>query len=218
MQREIRIFRSWYTLPRARNLKPTFEFQNLLAWSSPSGTLELIPFGANSDLRWNFPAGTSELLPFGANSYLLWDWKFLEIPSRVFLFAFARTSELIPFGINSYLCLNCPASTSALISFWHQLGYPLGFGIPGYSVPGIYRCFPLLGFTMIIPSWGTTYFPVGVLLCFSFLGVLHPSIQQSSDLLSISEKYTQKLLHSILKNSTHFWSVLFKIWSHRSSI
>ena len=33
----------------------------------PSGASELIPFGANSDIRWNFPAGTSELIPFGAS-------------------------------------------------------------------------------------------------------------------------------------------------------
>ena len=33
-----------------------------------TGALELIPFGASSDLRWNFPAGTLELIPFGVRS------------------------------------------------------------------------------------------------------------------------------------------------------
>ena len=60
-------------------------------------------------------------------------------------------------------------------SFWRQLGYPLGFGITGYSFSGISLCFPLLGFTILVCSWVTTYFPVGVLLCFSFLGELHQS-------------------------------------------
>ena len=64
---EICLFRSCNTLPRAQNLKLKFEFQTPLAKNSPAGTLELIPFGANSDLRWNCPAGTLELLPFGAN-------------------------------------------------------------------------------------------------------------------------------------------------------
>ena len=77
MQREIHLFVSWYTLPRARNLKPTFEFQTLLAQNYPVGTMEIFPFGANSDLRRNCelrrncPAGTLELLPFGANSDIL---------------------------------------------------------------------------------------------------------------------------------------------------
>ena len=55
-------------------------------------------------------------------------------------------------------------------SFWRQLGSPLGFGIPGYSFLGISLCFPPLGFTILIRLWVTIYFPVGVLLCFSFLG------------------------------------------------
>ena len=60
-------------------------------------------------------------------------------------------------------------------SFWRQLGSPLGFGIPGDSFSGIPLCFTQLGFIMLIRSWGTTYFPVGILLCFSFLGELHQS-------------------------------------------
>ena len=47
VQREIRLFRSWYTLLRAQNLKPKFEFQTPLAQNSPAGTSELIPFGAS---------------------------------------------------------------------------------------------------------------------------------------------------------------------------
>ena len=79
MQREIRLFRSWNTLPRAQNLKPKFEFQTPLAQNSPSGAPELIPFGTNSGPSCNCPAGTWELLPFGANSDISWDWRFLEI-------------------------------------------------------------------------------------------------------------------------------------------
>ena len=51
----------------------------MLARNSPAGNPELIPFGANSDLRWNCPAGTSELPSFGANSGLPWYWRFPEI-------------------------------------------------------------------------------------------------------------------------------------------
>ena len=71
MQREICLLVSWNTLCRARNLKPNFEFQTLLAQNSPAGTSELIPSGANSDVPW--------------------DWKFLDIPSRGFPFVFAGT-------------------------------------------------------------------------------------------------------------------------------
>ena len=49
-------------------------------------------------------------------------------------------------------------------SFWRQLGYPLGFGIPGDSFLEIPLCFLPLGFTMLIRSWRTTYFTVGVLV------------------------------------------------------
>ena len=123
MQREIRPSRSWYTLPHAQNLKLIFEFQTPLAQNSPAGTLELIPFGSNSDLRrncklrrnfpagtselipfgansdlcWNCPAGTSELIPFGASSDLLWDLRFPDIPSRGFLLAFPRWGLLCLF-------------------------------------------------------------------------------------------------------------------------
>ena len=58
-------------------------------------------------------------------------------------------------------------------SVWHQLRYPLGFEIPGYSFSGIFLCFPPLGFTLLICSCGATYFPVGYLLYYSFLGELH---------------------------------------------
>ena len=67
MQREIRLFRFWNTLPHAQNLKPKFEFQTLLAQNSPAGTSELLLFGAKSDSPWNwiFPEillGDSSLL------------------------------------------------------------------------------------------------------------------------------------------------------------
>ena len=47
--------------------------------------------------------------------------------------------------------------------------------IPGDSLLGIPICFPPLGFTLLICSCGTTYFPVRYLLYFSFLGELHQS-------------------------------------------
>ena len=61
MKRETSLFISWYTLPLAQNLKPTFEFQTPLAQNSPASTSELITFGANlhlcrnCKLRRNFP-------------------------------------------------------------------------------------------------------------------------------------------------------------------
>ena len=70
---------SWYTLPRAHNFKPLFEFQNLQAQNYPAVTSELIPLAPtriyveivhNVDivsLARNYPAGTSELFPLGAN-------------------------------------------------------------------------------------------------------------------------------------------------------
>ena len=73
-------------------LKPKFEFQNSLAQNSPAGTSELIPFGANLDLRCNCPSGTLEWLPFGANSYLPWDWRFLDI-------LLGYSSLLFPVGV-----------------------------------------------------------------------------------------------------------------------
>ena len=41
---EILLFRSWYTLPRSRNLKFIFELKTPLAQSSSAGTSELFPF------------------------------------------------------------------------------------------------------------------------------------------------------------------------------
>ena len=56
---------------------------------------------------------------------------------------------------------------------WRQLGSPLGFAVPRDSVSGITPCFPMLGFTLLICSWGTKFSPVGGLLFFYFLGKLH---------------------------------------------
>ena len=92
LQREIRLFRSWNTLPRARNLKPKFEFQTPLAQNSPAGSSELIPFGANSNLPWNCHSGTLELPSFGANLDLPWDWIFSDILLR-------DSSLLSPVGV-----------------------------------------------------------------------------------------------------------------------
>ena len=54
----------------------------------------------------------------------------------------ASASELFPFCANSYLRRNFtlrknfPAGTSDFISFWRQLGSPLGMKIPGDSFSG----------------------------------------------------------------------------------
>ena len=61
-------------------------------------------------------------------------------------------------------------------SFWFHMGSPSVFAIPVDSLSGITPCFTLLGFTLITRLCGTTYFPVGGLLYFSFLGVLHQHI------------------------------------------
>ena len=71
----------------------------------------------NYKLRRDCPAGTLELLPFGTNSDLPWDWKFSEITSQGSLFDFAVTLELITFGANYDLCWNFPAGTLELITF-----------------------------------------------------------------------------------------------------
>ena len=49
------------------------------------------------DLRWNCPAGTLELISFGARSDLLWDLQFPEIPSRGFLLDFPHWGLLCLF-------------------------------------------------------------------------------------------------------------------------
>ena len=156
VQREIRHFWSWYTLPRAQNFKPKFEFQTLFARNYPAGTFELIPFGANSDLRCNFPAGTLELLPVGANSDIPWDWEFPESPSCVVLFTFAGTSELFTFGANSDICWNFPAGISGLITFGASLDLP--WDLEFSEIPSRW-------FLFAFPHWG--------LICLSFCGELH---------------------------------------------
>ena len=52
--------------------------------------MELIPFGARSDIRWYFPAGTLEPIPFGTRSYRFWDLRSPEITSQGFLLVSPR--------------------------------------------------------------------------------------------------------------------------------
>ena len=155
---EICLLRSWYTLPRAQNLKPNFKFQTPLAQNSPAGASELITFGSNLEKGRNFPSGTSELLTFGANSYLPWDWKLLEIPSRWFLLAFSGTSELFSFGTNSDLRWNCPADTLELIPFGASSDLPWDL---------VFLEITSQGFIFSFPCWG--------LLCLSVPGELNIS-------------------------------------------
>ena len=67
------------------------------SYSNIAGALELILFGASSDLRWNLSAGTLELIMFGARSDFLWYLRSPEIPSRGFLLAFPRWGLLCLF-------------------------------------------------------------------------------------------------------------------------
>ena len=50
-----------------------------------AGASEIIPFSASSYLCRNFPTGTLELIQFGACLDLLWYFQSLDIPSRIFL-------------------------------------------------------------------------------------------------------------------------------------
>ena len=114
------------------------------------------------------------LSPFGASSDLTWEWKSLDIPSRRFLFTFAGASELFPFGASLDLRWNFTLGTSELILFGARSDrlWDLRF----LEVPS--RWFLLVspvGFTLLICSWGTTFFSVGGLLFFSFLGEIHQS-------------------------------------------
>ena len=100
MQREICLFRSWNTLPCAKNFKPKFEFQTLLARNSPVGTSELLPFGANSDIPWDWSSpeillGDSSLLfPVGVYfvSNFLGNYIYFADP---LCFETARTSRIL---------------------------------------------------------------------------------------------------------------------------
>ena len=173
---KICFFVPWYTLPRAQNLKPIFELQTPLARKSPAGTSELIPFGANSDLhrnctqRRNFPAGISEFTYF---------WRQLGSPLGMKIPGDSLSEIPLCFccrlGINSFwrqhgyllefFCLHL-----IINSVWRQLRCPLVFLTPGDSFLGIPPCFPLLGFTQLICSCGTTFPPLGVYYSSPFLG------------------------------------------------
>ena len=73
-------------------------------------------------------------------------------------------------GINSFWrllgsSLEFPRWHLGITSFWSQLGSSLlGIGDYWRFFSGIPLCFSMVGFTMLVRSWGTTYFPVEVLL------------------------------------------------------
>ena len=136
-KRKIRFLVSWYTLPRARNFKPLFEFQTPQAQNYPAGTSELIALAPTRIyieivhnveivlLAWNYPADTSELFPLGANSDLHRNFTlhrifpagmkfriYVEIVHYVEIVSLARNSpagasEWFPFCANSDLHRNC---------------------------------------------------------------------------------------------------------------
>ena len=79
----------------------------------------------------------------------------------------------------------------------------MGFAIPVDSFSGTPPWFPPLGFSLLIRSCGTTYFPVGDLLYFYFLGELHQSpkdkiayvtLDPVSDYVYISDLNTRLLV------------------------
>ena len=147
-----------------------------LARNSPVGTLELFHFGnnwdlhINSTLRRNYPAGTSELISF---------WRQIGSPLGMKIPGYSLSRVPLCFrwrlGINSF-CNQLESSLEfsrwhlGIKSVWRQLGSPLEFAIHWESVSGIPRCFPPLGFTLLIHSWGTTFPPLGVYYSSPFLG------------------------------------------------
>ena len=88
--------------------------------------------------------------------------------------------------------LELPAGTLELIPFGAISDLPWAWGFLKITSRGFLFAFPLLGFTMIFCSWGTTYFPVGVLLFLSFLGELHrfffPYVRYSSTIVDNKNK------------------------------
>ena len=95
-----------------------------------SGALEIIPFGASSDLCWNFPAGKLELIPLGASLDRLWDLRSPEIPSQWFLLVFPCWGLLWLFVCG-------------------ELYFPL---------LGVYYSYPFLGnYINVCLSWGCSY-------------------------------------------------------------
>ena len=56
------------------------------------------------------------------------------------------------------------------------------------------------------------------LIYYQFKRIIQHRIQRDSYLLSNSEQYPQNIYTLFRKNPTRFWSILFKTWSHRSSI
>ena len=152
-----------------------------LAQQSPVGTSGVFIFGANLDLRRNCtlcrncPAGTSEFIHF---------WRQLGSPLGMKIpgdyFSGIPLGFCWRLGINSFWCqfgssLEFSRWHLGINSVWRQLGLPLGFAIPGDSISGIPPCFPPLGFTLLICSWGITFHTIGGLLLLSFLGELHRS-------------------------------------------
>ena len=129
----------------------------------PAGTLELFPFCANSYLRINCTlrkkclASTSEfvflLRKLGSPLWMKIPWDSFSGVPICFLWRFGIKSFLRQLG--SSLELSC--WHLGINSVWRQLRFHLGFAILRDSFLVIPPCFPLLGFNLIIRSWGTTF-------------------------------------------------------------
>ena len=123
----------------------------------------------------NYPSGTSEFISFWhqLRSYLgvkIPGYYFSGIPLR-----FCWRLRINSFWHQLGYSLEFSRGHLGTNSVWRPLGLSLGFAIPRDSFSGIPPYFPLLGFTLIIRSRGTTFSPVGGLLLFFFLGELHQS-------------------------------------------
>ena len=106
-----------------------------------------------------YPSGTSEFISFWRQLGL---YLGVKIPRDSFLGIPLRFRCCL--GINSFwhqLGSSLEFSRGHLGTnyVWRQLGSHLGLTIPGDYFSGIPPCFPLLGFTLIVCSWESTFPP-----------------------------------------------------------
>ena len=106
---------------------------------------------------------------------LPWGWKFPEIPSRGFLFAFIGILEFISFSANSDLRWNFPAGTSELIPFGDSSDLPWDLGFLEIPSRGFHFDFPCWGLLCLSVRGELNISPLVVLLCFSFIEELNQS-------------------------------------------
>ena len=185
-----------------------------LAQNTPADASEWFHFCSNLALRRsfalrrNYPSGTSEFILFWCPLGLYLGVKnprdsFSGIP-LCFRWCLGITSFWRPLGSS----LESSRRRLGNNSVWRPFRSPLGFAIPWDSFSGIPPCFPPLGFTLIFRSRGTTFFPVGGFLFFSFLGEPHLSFSQ---LIFLFPSGSIKFYHGAY---TNFWGCtrVFNVW------